>query len=751
MYLFVVECFVAYGQTGVGAVTAGQGEGGIPGLEDSGSLVEKGGAGGREGRLQVGAEIIPGITRARESALLPTLRSVVEIQKLSGEEAAQGYVSRIIGVVTVHVPGTDQTYVEDKTGGVYVGQVEKSAVGSELKQGQLVEVLGKTVRGRFTKHLVIDPNYASSIRVLGEDDLPDPVLLTGETLTDPRNDAKWGEVSGVVRRVKLQIYQGKPWALIRLSSGNIRFEAMCFLPEGSVIPENLVGAEIRMHGVPSSVVSDRGQFIGRQLIVDSPRDITVLRPADQGSVSVAVRTIESISKLEIGQRRSPRVRVEGVVTFSIPERGFYVSDGTGSIRVENSERFPPVGSKVDVVGFAEWGEWSPVLQDSTVSLMDGEAKVEAVPVSVAELGSGDFDGALVRVDATLLHIARPAIGALMVLQSGGRTFEARFATQAAESELKSIPEQSRVRLSGVVVCQGAPDSYDRKASLDRRDLTQAVSFELLLPSVRTVEVLSKPDWWNQTRITIALGGLGCLALATLAWVLTLRVRVGILTEINSAQRVREATFEERARVARELHDSVEQELAGLTIQLDAVRATLNHSPERAGPAVETARAMLRHTREEARRSIWDLRSLVLERGDLPSAISAVCAETEIEGGAPIRLEVEGAPVRLSQKTELNLVRICQEATSNARKYSKAQGILVRLTYTEDLLKILIEDDGIGFEPSLGQLAKAGHFGLLHMRERAEKVGADLRIESVPGKGTQVSVVLSILSEKTIET
>ena len=716
----------------------------IPGLggpEGVGGGVEaRGGLGGGlggESPFPLGAEIIPGITRAQQSALLPTLRTVGEVQGLSVEQAAQGYTARIVGVVTVHVPGTGVTYVQDKTGGIHVERVQHAVISGLLRQGQLVEVLGKTVRGRFAKHLVIDPSYASAVQILGEDEMPEPQVLSGEVPLEQRFDGRWSETSGVVRRVKLRLFQGKPWSEVTLSSGNTRLDALCFLPEGMVVPDGLVGAEVRLRGVPGPIVSERGQLMGRSLMMSSPGDIAVLRPPASAEMALAVRTIASISRLEIGQNSSPRVRVQGGVTFVMPGRGFYVSDGTGWIRVEHAEQLPAVGSRVDVVGFAEWGDWSPVLQDGSVVVMEGQQPAVARRMEAGQLGAGDLDGALVEVEATLIQTGRSAEGAMLVLQSGGHTFEARFVTEPGRARLLKIPEQSRVRVRGVVVSHRRPPV----AGGELREGGVTVPFELWLTSDREVEVVTKPGWWNQTRITVALSGLGALALATLAWVLTLRVRVGVLTQINSAQRVREATFEERTRVARELHDSVEQELAGLTIQLDVVRTTLRNSPDAAGTALETARAMLRHTREEARRSIWDLRSLVLERGDLAAAIAEVCSEPEAEGGAPLKLEVSGTPEKLPPKTELNLVRICQEAASNSRKYAKATSIRVRLDYAENGVTLLVADDGVGFESDRGHSVRSGHFGLLHMRERAEKIGAELRIESSPGAGTVITVFL----------
>ena len=694
----------------------------------------------KETRLQLSAEIIPGITRAQESALLPLLTSANQVHQLTAEQAAQGYVVKIRGVVTMSAPGTAQTYIQDSTGGLYIGQAIQSPIQQELRQGQFIEVRGKTVSGRFSRHINIDPSYTGAIEVLGEAVLPEPQPLSGESLADPKNDAQWSELSGVVRRVKLRTYFGQPWAAITLSSGNTRFDALCFLPQGVSAPEHFVGAEVRLRGVPSPLVSERGQLAGRYLLVSSLLDITVLRPPDPTPFAEPVRSISSLSRLEIGQTSSPRVHVHGAVTFSIPEKGFYLSDGTASIRVENAEHIPAVGTEVDVLGFAEWGDWSPILQDTTITITGRQIQSTPETLDSTQLATGNFDGALIQTNATLLNIARPASGPRLVLQSEGRVFEARFVTTPSEPQLLRLRNQSQIRMTGILVHQRPPDWLDR---LSGRDPTQAVPFELWLASGDEIRIISKPGWWNKTRVTIALSALGVVALLTLAWIFTLRSQVDLLTEINSSQRVREATFEERTRVARELHDSVEQELAGLTIQLDAVRARLQSAPESAASAVETARAMLRHTREEARRSIWDLRSMVLERGDLASALTEVAADLGGELLTNVRIEVSGTPLRLAPKIELNLVRICQEATSNARKYAQAKAVLVRLEYHPNSLCLTVSDDGCGFDASNVNSVRLGHFGLLHMRERAEQIGADFQIKSSLGKGTYVITQLPL--------
>ncbi len=719
----------------------------IPGLSEVDSGIPSPPATPRAKSVKSPTLSIPGINPSSPPPNLPVLTSSAQIQQLTAEQAAQGYAVKLQGVITMNAAGTSQTFLQDETGGVYLSQAIFSPLQKNLLPGHRVEVRGKTFRGRFSTSVQLLADDPGSIRYLGKGSLPDPLLVTGDSVTDPRNEAQWSEILGVVRRIKPRVYFGKTWAAITFSSGNTRSEALCFLPNGP-LNAPLVGAEVRMRGVPSLLLSERGQIAGRYLLVSSPEEITLLRPAEQNSFEVPELQIRELPKLEIGQTTSPRVHLRGIVTFILPDRGFYIADGTGYLAVHNADRIPKIGEEVDVLGFAEWGDWSLQLQDASVRSTGRQSPPIADLLDASELSTGKFDGALVETDATLLHIARPASGPLLVLQSEGRLFEARFANPPSMEELRKLPELSRLRMRGLLIHQRPPNWRDSLDEGSSNDPSQAVPFEIWLHSSSDLRILTKPAWWNKTRITIALCALGMLGTASAAWILTLRSQVTLLTEINSAQRVREATFEERTRVARELHDSVEQELAGLTIQLDAVRARLHSDPQSATAAVDTARAMLRHTREEARRSIWDLRSMVLERGSLASAMEEIAKDPGIQGPAQISVHVSGKPVRLSGKAELNLVRICQEAASNARKYAKASAIQIRLDYSSSHLSLCIEDDGEGFDPGSMEAVRLGHFGLLHMRERAEQIDADFVIQSAPGKGTAIKTRLAIAPHAT---
>jgi signal transduction histidine kinase len=198
-----------------------------------------------------------------------------------------------------------------------------------------------------------------------------------------------------------------------------------------------------------------------------------------------------------------------------------------------------------------------------------------------------------------------------------------------------------------------------------------------------------------------------------------------------------AVLEERNRIARELHDTLEQELAGITMQLDLAVDCLRRAPRVAEQALETARNMSRHSMVEARRSVWDLRCQLLEDGDLVYALEQIVEPLAPREHVKMDVRVQGSPVRLPRPVEMNLLRIGQEAVANAVKHGHAREISIELRYAPTSVYLTVSDDGQGFASA--QSSPTGHFGLLDMRERAQSMGSQLEIDSEPGRGTRIAI------------
>ena len=226
--------------------------------------------------------------------------------------------------------------------------------------------------------------------------------------------------------------------------------------------------------------------------------------------------------------------------------------------------------------------------------------------------------------------------------------------------------------------------------------------------------------------------LGVALLGGLVW-LGFRVRV---RQIGSRFAL---VLEERARLAREIHDTLAQGFVGISSQLDAVAMSMPEDDSPARQYLQMARRMARHSLTEARRSMMDLRASVLEDRDLAAALEA--GARAWTAGQPVEVSVEamGESRPLPQETEQQLLRIAQEAVANVMKHANASRIGIKLEREPKSLRLRIVDNGRGFEERDAFAAHEGHFGLLGMRERAERLGGGLHLASRLGEGTEVEV------------
>ena len=210
-----------------------------------------------------------------------------------------------------------------------------------------------------------------------------------------------------------------------------------------------------------------------------------------------------------------------------------------------------------------------------------------------------------------------------------------------------------------------------------------------------------------------------------------------------AARVEDLTLAaERQRMARELHDTLAQGVAGLVLQLEAVDSHLAAGRvERAQGIVQQAMGRARATLAEARQAIGDLRKTQLSAPDLASALRDEVAHFTDATGIPCALDL-ALPDLLSNTLCEHVLRAVAEGLTNVARHAQAQHVWVSAREAEDWLVVEVRDDGVGFDP-VAALARAGHYGLIGLRERARLVGGTLDIASRPGDGTRLTLRLPL--------
>ena len=202
-----------------------------------------------------------------------------------------------------------------------------------------------------------------------------------------------------------------------------------------------------------------------------------------------------------------------------------------------------------------------------------------------------------------------------------------------------------------------------------------------------------------------------------------------------------AVLAERNRISRDIHDTLSQNLAGIALQLDAVHMQLPDVESDLRQRLDEACNLTRYSLAEARRAIADLRSDDLECPELSAALPEIAQRVAVALQTSVR--VIGDPRKVNPAVERNLLRIFQEALTNAVKHAHARTVDVELKYGSDSLALRVCDDGDGFDLQSLSNAGSGHYGLIGMRERAERIGGRLTLSSRPGEGTELLVEVPI--------
>src|SRR5260221_7050972 len=214
-------------------------------------------------------------------------------------------------------------------------------------------------------------------------------------------------------------------------------------------------------------------------------------------------------------------------------------------------------------------------------------------------------------------------------------------------------------------------------------------------------------------------------------VIGLQVGIAVERARLAEEEARRARADERARLAREIHDTLAQGLAALTLQIETALQHVGTQPARVRERLEKALATARASLDEARRSVTELRGAATAGKPLAAAIGALAREMTSESGIHVAFSEKGR-CTLESAAESELYRIAQQALTNVRQHAKAKNVELSLVCTRTHVTLTVSDDGIGFDP---RRVSAGHHGIAGMRERAAATGGGPRITSRRGART----------------
>ena len=665
------------------------------------------------------------------------LTNAAQLRQLSTNAASARLQARVTGVVTYYDAPNHLAFVQDPSAGTYVSPTwritEPDDFSGSVESGMLVEVSGRSQPGRFAPFLSGEP----TARILGRAEaFPEPIRPLRGQLLEPTFHSQWIEVEAFVRTVGFD--RGR--LRLGLAYGPRRFEALVTGDwESREVPPELLKSDVRVRGVYGSIFNDERQLVNMRLLVPSIEQITVIDPGMSLAFAQEPKAIDEI--MQFNPNRSERIHLRGVVLAHLVGEGLYLRGDHGAVWVgtEYDQPLAP-GQLVSVVGFPRPGEVRPLLLDAIVKVLDEFKEPEPRVLAAEQVVEEPVDADLVTMEARLVDLLERPGNSMMLLQGERTSFSARLLEDAPLS--KSLKNGSWMKLTGICVMQGEQlTGADPESGNLVSTQPKPTGFSLIVRDQSDLEVLQGPPWWTLGRVRNLLLVMAAVTGGIFLWGAMLRHKVREQTVFIAEQIEHERIAEERARIARELHDTLEQELVGIKMALDTAASRLDAAPEKARRSIDQARAMIRQSQAEARQSVWDLRAANLAQEDLDKALAELLTPLSQPDGTVVSVttNLNGRPP-FDGVMKNHVLRIAQESVTNALKHAAADQVTVRLETGPDELELCVEDNGSGFDLA-GESGKNGHFGLIGMRERANKLNGRLLLKSEPGKGSTVRLLV----------
>ena len=678
------------------------------------------------GRLSVASAKEIQLITAFDPTNTPGLLTTAEqVQRLRIADAQKGLPVKIRGVVTSATPRYDfGMTLQDGTRGIFV-RLDKIPYWVAPAPGEFWEVEGHTGPGNFAPVVMAD-----RLEQVGRGQLPEPAHPLWNELINGSMDVQWVEFQGLVTAV-----HNNSMTLF-LSNGSLE---VTIHGEDELTLKRYQGAVVRVRGTLFASWDSATREVRVGSIIVQNASISVDRPAPVDFSDAIPKDIHDLLLFDLQANAFQRVLIRGQIVHA-EASGCFLQQGKSGLRIVPTEsKFKGfhAGDLVEAVGYPTLAGPAPTLRQAVVRRI-GVAPLPAPRfLSEEDLLQDGLDSTLVRVEGKLNGLHREQNAVIFEIQAGAHSFLARL---EHGTDLDSFPRPgSRVALTGAYLGQGG----------ERQPGREIESCEILLNFPADIALLVRPPWWTLQRMLVLVGVLLFVLILTVIWITLLRRQVEQRTrqlkseirEREQAERLR-ALEAERARIARDLHDDLGSSLAEI-----AMLSKSRQLPQEGEPAVAN---LLEAITQRARRLISALDVIVWavdpEENTLQSLadyFNGFAEEYLSNHGIACRFDipVEFPPITLDGKLRHDLFLAVKEALHNIVRHSGATEVRFGLELAAGVLKIVICDNGSGFQTSVEH---EGH-GVKNLSDRLKTLGGACQIDSAIGLGTTITLRLPLVS------
>lgn len=505
--------------------------------------------------------------------------------------------------------------------------------------------------------------------------------------------------------------------------------------------ERLVGAKIRAKGVCDAYVPEPRRQLGRQFFIAGLDDIDVLRPAPSDPFDVPeLGDTKLMTPAEISRLDHRRIAGRILASWSDTESLLETPSGR-LVRVSFANRpAPDGGTFAEVVGRPvsdvyrvnlERARWRP--SDPYDFAETSATNVTARDIMLGENGQVQVKPQFLGKTIVLRGTLRNRNGDTLNVEDGS------FLVPVVAPEANpDIEPGSVVEVTGICVLD--VENWRPNAAFPQ------IRGFFVVCGADGLRVIARPPWWTSGRLFAVIAILLAAVAAVLVWNRSLKAlaerRGRALLRAQLGQIKSTLKISERTRLAAELHDTLAQNLTGVSMEISAAQRLLPASaPSAAIQHLEFASNAIASSRDELRNCLWDLRGEALDQPDMEKAVEFSIRPHVGDTSVAIRFRVPRA--RLSDALAHATLRIVRELSINAIRHGGAKTIRIAGCIDGDLLKFSVSDDGRGFDPESAPSIDQGHFGLQGIRERVDTFGGSISIDSSPGRGTRVDVTVAI--------
>ena len=637
--------------------------------------------------------------------------------------------------------------------GYYEFAVEDGADAANLFYGEstnAVPVPGDTIfaQGVVTRRMRDGRPFArvTALEVLGHGAAPSPRPTTVREMTEGRFDCRFCRLRAIIRETAPSPYKRNRAYLTVVGDGcTISVWVRATESEYKRL-RNLIGKEVDILGFCTPVNISELKYTGRQIRI---YDTTNIQPAPPSTSATLISSVDKIGNLRPAEIDALGLHcATGCVCAIWGERHALLKKGDADfLQVDFIDPAPTKqGEIVEVVGFPESNFFRINLVNARWRKI-GSVKFSTEPVMRLpneQLWSTmdnhwplrNLHGHLLKASGRIISMPKDGNAEPLIIENDITSLQVEVGLLG--SLVTKLALGSIIEVTGICVIE----------SEAWRSICPKFKCARIVPRSPTdVRILSTPSWWNPQRLLFVITGLFACLVGILIWNVGLRkasLRKGHQLAREQIKRAKaQLKTEERTRLAVELHDSLAQNLTGVSLVVDSVLQHDSHLDTESLHHLTIASRALQSCCTDLRNSIWDLRNESLDIADMNTAIRQVVGPNI--GNADLKIRFNVSRKILDENMVHAILRIIRELTINAVRHGEATAIRIVGGLDGQNVLFCIKDNGLGFVPDRAPGITEGHFGLQGIRERIKNFNGQMSINTSPGNGAKITVKMQITS------